>query len=78
MNWNSISTSTLTGPFLASTPTWWAQYSGTNGTAPTPANALDTLYPRLMVQNEYTNIGGSESLWHSHTVGAGTVTEDLQ
>ena len=28
--------------------------------SPTPANSLDTLYPRLMVQNQYSNIGGVE------------------
>ena len=41
---------------------------------PSPANNLDTLYPRLMVQNQYTNIGGVESLWDSHTVGASGTT----
>ena len=38
------------------------------GTAATPANANDTLTYRLMMQAQYTNIGGSESLWLSHTV----------
>ena len=31
-------------------------------------NALDTLQIRAMVQNQYTNIGGVESLWATHTV----------
>ena len=77
VNWNSISTSSLTGPFNVTTPTWWAQYSGANGDAPSPANSLDTLYPRLMMQNQYTNIGGVESLWDSHTAGAGNPTSSV-
>ena len=72
VNWNSISTSTLTGPFNVTTPTSWSQLTGAG--APSPANTLDTLYPRLMVQNQYSNIGGVESLWDSHTVGASGAT----
>ncbi|HSC11363.1 MAG TPA: carboxypeptidase regulatory-like domain-containing protein, partial [Rhodanobacteraceae bacterium] len=74
VDWNSISTSTLTGPFTSLTATSWSQFSGANGDVPSPANALDTLYPRLMVQNQYSNIGGVESLWDSHTVGASGAT----
>jgi hypothetical protein len=77
VDWNSISTSTFTGPFLSVTPTWWAQFSGANARVPSPANSLDTLYPRLMMQNQYTNIGGVESLWDSHTVGAGNPTSNV-
>jgi hypothetical protein len=55
VDWNSISTSTLTGPFFSLTPTWWAQFSGASGRVPSTANNLDTLYPRLMMQNQYTN-----------------------
>src|ERR1044071_9298865 len=62
VDWNSISLSTLTGPFDTVTPTWWAQYSDVNGTVPTPSLANDTLYPRLMMQNQYSNIGGGEAL----------------
>src|SRR5260221_6205558 len=70
VDWNSISTSTLTGPFNVITPTSWSQLLTAAQKAPSPANTLDTLYPRLMVQNQYSNIGGVESLWNSHTVGA--------
>ncbi|HTP10971.1 MAG TPA: carboxypeptidase-like regulatory domain-containing protein, partial [Anaerolineae bacterium] len=77
VDWNSISSSTFTGPFDSTTTTWWAQFSrGGATTAPTPANALDTLYPRLMMQNQYTNIGGVESLWATHTAGAGNPTSN--
>src|SRR5579859_823907 len=51
VNWNSTSTSTFSGPFMSTTPTWWAQYSNgssTPTTIPSPANNLDSLYPRLM------------------------------
>jgi len=72
------SLSTVTGPFDSNMTFWWEQYSRSGATtAPTPANALDTLYPRLMVQNQYTNLGGTESLWDSHTVGAGNPTSSL-
>lgn len=34
-------------------------------------NSIDTLSYRLMMQNQYTNLGGVESLWLTHTVGNG-------
>lgn len=79
VDWSHISASTLTGPFNVVTNSWWAEFgrtvSGqTVSTAPSPANNLDTLYPRLMMQNQYTNIGGVESIWNSQTVGAGNPT----
>ncbi len=78
VDWNSISTSTLTGPDDVLMTFWWEQFLRSSATtAPTPANFLDTLYPRLMVQNQYTNLGGVESLWDSHTVGAGNPTSNL-
>jgi hypothetical protein len=72
VDWNNISLSSVTGPFDSTSALWWAQFSrSSTTTAPTPANFLDTLYPRLMVQNQYSNLGGVESLWTSHTVGGG-------
>jgi hypothetical protein len=68
VDWNALSTSTLTGPFTVFTPNSMSLLSPTS--VPSPANALDTLYPRTMMQNQYSNIGGIESLWDSHTVGA--------
>ncbi|HTC95383.1 MAG TPA: carboxypeptidase regulatory-like domain-containing protein [Terriglobales bacterium] len=70
VNWNSVSTSTFSGPFISTTATSWSQFTGANGDVQSPGNLLDTLYFRLMVQNQYTNISGVESLWNSHTVGA--------
>jgi len=41
-------------------------------------NNVDTLSYRLMMQNQYTNIGGKESLWLTHTVGNGGVPNVAQ
>jgi hypothetical protein len=35
---------------------------------PTPGNGLDSLGDRLMMQAQYRNIGGIESVWVTHTV----------
>jgi hypothetical protein len=72
VDWNNVAASTLTGPFNSITGSNWSQL--TSATVPSPANRLDTLYPRLMMQNQYTNIGGVESLWNTHTVGASGAT----
>ncbi|HXH95416.1 MAG TPA: hypothetical protein VNN25_27820, partial [Thermoanaerobaculia bacterium] len=79
VDWGHPSLSSVTGPFSSTMTFWWEQFARTTGvtTAPTPANFLDTLYPRLMVQNQYSNIGGVESLWNSHTVGAGNPTTSV-
>src|SRR5438270_1326759 len=74
VDWNKVSTSTFSGPFISLTSTSWSQFTGAGGRVPSPANNLDTLYFRLMVQNQYSNIGGAESLWDSHTVGASGAT----
>lgn len=65
VDWANTANSTLSGPSNVSLATW--------GVAPStvPArsgNSLDTLRERLMVQNQYTNINGAESLWLAHTV----------
>jgi len=73
-DWNNISTSTFSGPFQSLTATSWSQFTGASGRVPTPGNAIDTLYSRLMAQNQYTNLDGVESLWGAHTVGASGAT----
>src|SRR4029453_5770433 len=65
VGWNNTANSTLTGPSNVTLASW--------GVAPStvPAkngNALDTLRERLMVQSQYTNRAGGESLWLTHTV----------
>ena len=66
VDWNRISLSTfgLVGTPLANSS--WANVNPPNVT--TPANQLDSLPVRAMMQNQYTNIGGHESLWDTHTV----------
>jgi hypothetical protein len=38
-------------------------------------NNIDTLSYRLMMQNQYTNLNGRESLWLTHTVGSPSVAQ---
>ena len=66
-DWNSISLSTFTGPDTPiGNPGWPAFAAGVP--QPGTATLLDSLSNRAMVQNQYTNFGGTESLWVSHTV----------
>lgn len=66
-DWNNISTSTFSGPFVVIAPTSWATPPNTVPSG-TGGNAIDTLAIRLMMQNQYTNMGGVESLWNAHSV----------
>jgi hypothetical protein len=69
----SGSGSTFTGPTNVSQ----AMYNFDEIDAPTPGNSLDSLFDRLMMQAQYVNIGGSESVWVNHTVrccGPGATT----
>jgi hypothetical protein len=38
-------------------------------------NNIDTLSYRLMAQNQYSNLNGTESLWLTHTVGNGGIAQ---
>lgn len=59
--------STFTGPTNVSQ----TSYTFAPATVPSPANSLDSLRERMMMQNQYRNIGGTESLWVNHTVRTG-------
>jgi uncharacterized repeat protein (TIGR01451 family) len=73
VDWNSISTSTFTGPDQPLAATSWPNANVPN--APSlGGNALDVLQIRAMMQNQYTNIGGIESLWTAHTVRRANTT----
>jgi hypothetical protein len=61
----SGSGSTFTGPTNVSQ----ASYTVAAPTVPSPGNSLDSLRERMMMQAQYTNIGGAESLWVNHTIG---------
>jgi hypothetical protein len=67
VDWTAPASSTFSGPSNVSIGT----FSVGPATAPEqpPGNALDTLTYRLMMQNQYRNLAGQESLWLAHTVG---------
>lgn len=71
VDWATPANSTFTGPTALSVTT----FSSPFGTVPQPApgTPLDDLSGRLMMQLQYRNIGGTESLWINHTVSSGGV-----
>jgi hypothetical protein len=73
VNWNSISTSTFTGPDTPLAATSWPNAAVPNALSQ-GGNSLDVLQIRAMVQNQYTNLSGAESLWVAHTVRRGNTT----
>ena len=72
-DWDRISASTLTGPFISVSPTSW---SLAPTTVPSKSgDNLDSLRSRLMMQNQYSNISGVESIWNAHTVQGSSTTQ---
>ena len=70
VDWNNPAASTFTGPDIPLAATSWPNASVPN--APSQGgNALDVLQIRAMMQNQYTNLAGGESLWAIHTVRRG-------
>ena len=71
VDWNKISLSTFTGPDIPIAASSWP-----NSTAPSAlslgGNNLDVLATRAMMQNQYSRLGGVESLWVAHTVRRGS------
>ena len=64
VNW----TIPLSSTFTAQVPVPEATYFAPPGTVPVlGGNPLDSLNDRLMMQNQYRNLAGSESLWLAHT-----------
>ena len=74
VDWNSISLSTFTGPDVPLAGTSWPNANVANAPQPGTATLLDVLQIRAMVQNEYTNLAGTESLWVPHTVRRANTT----
>src|SRR5205807_6846812 len=68
VDWVTPASSTFTGPVSVSQTSYANPCS-----APQPATAtkLDSLGDRVMMQAQYRNISGTESLWVSHTAGCG-------
>jgi uncharacterized repeat protein (TIGR01451 family) len=72
-DWNSISLSTFTGPDTPLAATSWPNAAVPNALSQ-GGNSLDVLQIRAMMQSQYSNIGGVESLWATHTVRRGDTT----
>lgn len=68
VDWERTSLSTFTGPEVPLAATSWPNSTVANAGQPGTATLLDVLQIRAMMQNQYTNYGGTESLWTSHTV----------
>ena len=66
VDWTNVYASTFTGPFIPLTGATWVAPPATVPSL--GGNNLDTLATRAMMQNQYSNIGGGESLWLTHTV----------
>src|SRR4029453_12998502 len=73
VDWTHVTLSTFTGPDIPISPTAWP-----NATVPNApslgGNSLDVLQIRAMMQNQYSNISGAESLWATHTVRRANTT----
>jgi len=77
VDWNALSLSTFTGPDTPLAATSWPNANVANAGQPGTAQVLDVLQIRAMVQNQYTNFGGTESLWIPHTVRRGAGVNGL-
>ncbi len=73
VNWEGLSQSTFTGPSVPLASTSWPNATVPNAPA-LGGTAVDVLPIRAMMQNQYTNFGGVESLWNTHTVRRGNTT----
>jgi len=49
-------------------------YTGAADPVASSGNSIDTLADRAMMQNQYRNIGGVESLWVNHTIGTASTS----
>jgi hypothetical protein len=68
VDWNNLGSSTFSGPDTPLSPTSWPNANVANVPQSGTSQLLDALQIRSMVQNQYTNYGGVESLWVPHTV----------
>jgi hypothetical protein len=75
VDWTTPANSTFTGPTNTSISTFNV---GPSNVPEKDGNNLDTLSYRLMMQNQYTNLNGRESLWLTHTVGNGATANVAQ
>src|SRR5512138_728188 len=73
VDWINTANSTFIGPTDAPTGSTWAPGPGL--VPELVGNTLDTLTYRAMMQNQYTNIAGVESLWNVHTVAGSSSSQ---
>ena len=74
VDWTNVSLSTFTGPEIPIAATSWPNAAPANVPQSGTANLLDSIAIRAMMQNQYTNFGGTESLWVPHTVRRANTT----
>jgi uncharacterized repeat protein (TIGR01451 family) len=73
VDWARTHNSTFTGPDTPIAATSWPNVAVAN--APSlDGSVLDVVPLRAMMQNQYSNIGGVESLWTTHTVRRANTT----
>src|SRR5262249_38528306 len=70
VDWDHLSSSTFTGPDIPIAASSWPN-SNPSSAPSLGGNDLDVMPIRTMMQNQYSNLGGTESLWVSHTVRRG-------
>ncbi|HKA18089.1 MAG TPA: hypothetical protein VKN18_07195 [Blastocatellia bacterium] len=70
----SGSGSTFTGPTLVSQSSYGFPVPPT---VPSPGNSLDSLSERIMMQVQYRNVAGVESLWVNHTTGTASAVSPV-
>ncbi|HEX9114556.1 MAG TPA: hypothetical protein VGA61_00685 [Anaerolineae bacterium] len=72
VNWSNPGLSVLAGPSLVAQGSYGNPFSASGSTdiipQPGTSNNLDTIGDRFMMQLQYRNLGGAESLWLAHTV----------
>ena len=73
VDWDHISLSTFTGPDIPISATQWPTFAAAIP-QPGTTQTVDSLSNRAMMQNQYTNFGGTESLWVPHTVRRGNTS----
>ena len=71
-NYTTPASSTFTGPTNVSQTAYVTAASTVP--EPAPGNITDTLADRAMMQNQYRNIAGVESLWVNHTTGTASAS----
>ena len=67
VDWDHLSLSTFTGPDVPIAASSWPNQGVANAQS-LGGNNLDVLQIRAMMQNQYSNLSGVESLWATHTV----------